>query len=214
MHLPLLGLLGLGLLRPSVAAAPKTTTTTTVTFQISPSHMLPNPHLLPPSTHATLSAQHAALSAPLTASNALVFRNVSAGSYLVDIHCATHAFAPVRLDVLAVPHERLKQKQRKEEDADADALELQAWETFRGNDWDNVGEALPRLDGGDVFEVRLLGSKAYFAERGGFSVFGILRNPMILIGLVSMGVFIGMPYLVNNSKFSLPPFPFLWLPVT
>jgi hypothetical protein len=32
------------------------------------------------------------------------------------------------------------------------------------------------------------------------SVFSILRNPMILLGLVSMVIFLGMPYLVDNSK--------------
>ncbi len=33
------------------------------------------------------------------------------------------------------------------------------------------------------------------------SVFSILRNPMILLGLVSMGIFFGMPYLVDNSEY-------------
>ena len=32
------------------------------------------------------------------------------------------------------------------------------------------------------------------------SILSILRQPMILLGLVSMGIFIGMPYLVDNSK--------------
>jgi ER membrane protein complex subunit 7 len=36
------------------------------------------------------------------------------------------------------------------------------------------------------------------------SVLGILKNPMILLGLVSMGIFIGMPYLMDNSMFETP----------
>lgn len=36
------------------------------------------------------------------------------------------------------------------------------------------------------------------------NVLNILKNPMILLGLVSMGIFIGMPYLVDNSKSPLP----------
>lgn len=32
------------------------------------------------------------------------------------------------------------------------------------------------------------------------NVLSILKNPMILLGLVSMGIFFGMPYLVDNSK--------------
>lgn len=35
------------------------------------------------------------------------------------------------------------------------------------------------------------------------NVLSILKNPMILLGLVSMGIFVGMPYLMDNSK-SLP----------
>ena len=34
------------------------------------------------------------------------------------------------------------------------------------------------------------------------SVFTIMKNPMILLGLVSMAIFIGMPYLVDNSSSS------------
>jgi len=31
------------------------------------------------------------------------------------------------------------------------------------------------------------------------SVFNIMKNPTILLALVSMGLFLGMPYLLNNS---------------
>ena len=168
-------LLLLALLPPSLAA--------TATFVIPASPQLPNPNGLPPTTHATLAAKGASQSAPLSTANVFTFHNVTAGSYLVDVHCATQAFAPVRLDV------------------DGDG-ELRAWETYRGNDWDNTGEALPR--GGAGFELRLLGYKSYYAERSSFSVLSVLKSPMILLGLVSMGIFIGMPYLVDNSEFFIP----------
>lgn len=35
------------------------------------------------------------------------------------------------------------------------------------------------------------------------SILSILSNPMILMGIVSMALFIGMPKLVENSTFSL-----------
>lgn len=160
------------------------------------SHVLPNPLALPPSTHATLSAAGASHRAPLGADNAFVFRNVSAGSYLADVHCATYVFAPLRLDV-------------DEPAPDGAAPVVRAWETYRGNDWDNKGEA---LDGGSdavaAFDVRVLGPKTYFSERSTFSVFSVLRSPMILLGLVSMAIFIGMPYLMDNSELpARPPFP-------
>ncbi|KAK7413576.1 hypothetical protein QQX98_007511 [Neonectria punicea] len=142
----------------------------------------PNPFSLPPSTHATLSALGTRASAPLSAVNTFVFHNVSAGSYLVDVHCQTDAFHPLRLDVAA------------------DGGPVQAWETYRGNDWANKGEAVPVREGsaGRGVDLRALGSKSYFMERPTFSVLTILKNPMILMGLVSMGIFIGMPYLMDN----------------
>lgn len=48
-------------------------------------------------------------------------------------------------------------------------LKVRAWETYRGNDWDNKGEeartvALP--DGeGNAFELKVWGPKVYFTER-------------------------------------------------
>lgn len=37
-------------------------------------------------------------------------------------------------------------------------------------------------------------------ETATVNILNILKNPMILLGLVSMGIFVGMPYLVDNSK--------------
>lgn len=130
--------------------------TTTITLTVPPTHNLPNPRTLPPSTHATLSSLYVAASAPLTTANTLVFRNVSTGSYLVDVHCATHAFAPMRVDVV-------EQIVGAGAAAVAGELKVLAWETYRGNDWNNKGEAV-RLSGG-ALEVKLLGAKNYFIER-------------------------------------------------
>jgi ER membrane protein complex subunit 7 len=179
-------LLALSIIGGLVAADP----TTTITIHINPSQQLPNPNTLAPSTHGTLSARGASLTAPLSTANTLVFRNVSAGSYLLDVHCPSHAFAPARVDVFA-PFDEAETPGK---------LSVAAWETYRGNDWDNKGEALPRFEG-NGFEARALGAKMYFAERSSFSVMGIFKNPMILLGLVSMGLFIGLPKMVENSEF-------------
>ena len=61
------------------------------------------------------------------------------------MHCATDAFRPLRVDVAADGGVR-------------------AWETFRGNEWGNRGEALDVQDGRGV-ELRALGRKNYFMER-------------------------------------------------
>jgi hypothetical protein len=46
------------------------------------------------------------------------------------------------------------------------------------------------------------GDYKLMAFRVAVSVLTILKQPMILMGLVSMAIFFGMPYLVDNSMFS------------
>jgi hypothetical protein len=98
--------------------------------------------------------------------NTFDFRNVTSGSYLLDVHCHTHVFAPLRVDV----HEGLKPKEASE---GAEAVrEVQAWGTFRGNEWANKGEVVDVKEvEGKVgiwgFDVRVLGGKEYFIERAG-----------------------------------------------
>ncbi|OAA44027.1 hypothetical protein BBO_04383 [Beauveria brongniartii RCEF 3172] len=144
---------------------------TTVTLHLPST---PAPGTLSPRTHATLTTLGRRLSAPLSAAHSFVFRNVSAGSYLADVHCPTDGFAPLRVDV----------GEEEEEEEEEEAV-VQAWETYRGNDWGNKGEALVLKQGSDGtqgFEVRALGRKGYFMER-----------PKL-----SMVIFIGMPKLVEN----------------
>ncbi|KAI8955883.1 Cys/Met metabolism PLP-dependent enzyme-domain-containing protein [Xylaria longipes] len=163
----------------------------TVTFSIPPSAQIPNPAALPPSTHATLTALGASYAAPLTVDNTFVFRNVTPDSYLGDVHCATHGFAPLRVDVIPVTAGQDKKPHGED-------VSLRVWETFRGNDWENKGEEIRPATAGGAFPVKVLGSKVYYTERGGFSILSILKNPMILMGLVSLALFVGMPKLVEN----------------
>lgn len=214
------------------------TATTSITLRIPPSHVLPNPRSLPPNTHATLTSLGAAASAYLTPFDTFVFHNVSEGSYLLDVHSTTHAFVPLRVDVLSAVSgaESRQQQTGSTEGNDQVRLKVSAWETYRGNDWANKGEAMTRENG--IVEVRAAGAKAFYMERSScecplahmllrtskdsetrirvevtltsgiiVNVLSILKNPMILLGLVSMGIFIGMPYLVDNSKLILLPLP-------
>lgn len=157
---------------------PTTGTGTTVTLAIPASPHLPNPlhQLSGHRTRATLSRLGAAYEAPLsgplpppssspnTNTNAafLVFHNVTPGSYIADVHSASHGFAPLRVDVVV---------------ADETAPKVRVWETFRGNEWENKGEEVRGLATGTgagaaaAFPVRVLGAKAYFVERGSCEFF-------------------------------------------
>ncbi|KAH0496302.1 hypothetical protein TgHK011_003673 [Trichoderma gracile] len=168
------------LLTATLAAAAQTHLTLSISLPPKP-----NPFLLPSSTHATLSSLHKRLSAPLSAVNTFDFHNVSADSYLLDVHCPTDTFLPLRVDV--------------DVGADGEA-KVQAWETYRGNEWGNKGEEVPVRSEGATrsLAVKAAGPKIFFVERTKFSVLSILKNPMILMGLVTMGIVFGMPYLMEN----------------
>ena len=120
-----------------------------VRFQVPASAQIPNPATLPPSTTATLTISGGLHTTSLSTSNTFDFRGLSPGSYLLDIHCPTHVFLPMRVDV-------------SEED-------VEVWGTFRGNEWDNKGEAFPAniVKGTKVVDVQVLGPKSYYFERSG-----------------------------------------------
>ena len=116
----------------------------------------PNPFTLPASTHATLATARSRLSAPLSAVNTFVFHNVTPGSYLADVHCPTDGFAPLRIDVKGGGGAEGR-----------GAVVVEAWETYRGNEWDNKGERLEVKEGsaGLGVEIKASGRKNYYSER-------------------------------------------------
>lgn len=140
---------------------------TTLTLWIPSSQQLPAAHVLPASTHATLTALGASYRAPLSTAASFVFRNVTPGSYLADVHCRDYAFAPLRVDVVALEAESGGKEGKKGE-----RVVVKAWETYRGNDWGNKGQEATRSGGEDGgFAVRVLGYKEYFTERGACEYF-------------------------------------------
>jgi hypothetical protein len=125
---------------------------------IPSSQQLQHPNTLPASTHATLTTLSNTYSTPLRSDNTFDFRNVSSGSYLLDAHCHTHAFAPLRVDV----HELITTVVGNDQ-------EVQVWGTFRGNEWSNKGEVVQaqKEEGIWTFNGRVQGGKDYFIERAG-----------------------------------------------
>jgi len=171
-----------------------TTLAAYLTVKIPASQLLANPSLLPPKTHATLEASGAPLRALLTRSNKFVFPHVGPGSYLLSVHCRDYFFEPLRIDV----------------GTDEQGVEfVKSWQTFRGNEWDNKGERRGEgvgnigkegemLEAKVEVEVRALGGKEYYQQRQGFSALSLFKNPMILMAIFSLGLIVGMPYLLEN----------------
>jgi hypothetical protein len=158
MHFSLSSLLLLG------ASALVSASSLTVTVPVSSS--LPNPHVLPATSHATLTTlpsggKEHTLSASLTRSATFIFPDLpSSGpdaqpeSYLLDIRSAgDYVFAPYRVDVAA------------------DGTILGIWETFRGNPWDNRGAEKYIVDVAGkkqvdvVVEAKVIGRKVFYEQR-------------------------------------------------
>ncbi|RAL61761.1 hypothetical protein DID88_002825 [Monilinia fructigena] len=180
MRFPAISALSLLFLLPSALATHLLLTIPT-TPQLNPATLLP-------STHATLSTLSHTHTAPLTSSNSFSFRNLTSGSYLLTISSQTHAFIPLRIDIHPASSE-------------ANLIPVEAFTTFRSNEWSNKGEVIPVSKlGNDKYtaEVKVLVEKNYYLERVGFSPLSLLKNPMILIAGFSMVIVFGMPYLMDN----------------
>ena len=150
---------------------PVSTTSASLTISVPPSPpLLPNPHSLPASTHATLQASGHHLSAPFSRSNTFVFSNLTDGSYLLEVHCHDFLFPALRVDVSRTIFTEPKDDGT---GVEVRGLELQAWRTYWGNEWDNKGPSMgggqvrEGEDGDIVVEVRPLIAKDYYQQRAG-----------------------------------------------
>ena len=104
----------------------------------------PSGTALPPSTAAHLDTLGASYTALLQRDGEFNFHNISSGSYLLDVYCRDHVFAPLRVDV-------------------SDAETVQVWQTYRGNEWENKGE---KIDSRPVV-LKVVKGKDYFEKRAG-----------------------------------------------
>lgn len=48
-------------------------------------------------------------------------------------------------------------------------------------------------------EAKVIGRREFYEQRPGFNPLSLLMNPMVLLGVVAMGITFGMPYLMDNS---------------
>lgn len=138
-----------------VAALPLLALSVQLRISVLVSPSLVSPATLPPSTTASLTTLSRSYVAPLGVDNSFDFRNVSSGSYLLDVVSVTHVFAPLRIDV-------------SKNGAGGETVE--AWGTWRGNEWDNKGEVMEIGNWGrdaKTIGVRAVGKKDYLIERTG-----------------------------------------------
>jgi hypothetical protein len=188
VHLPNILLLAL----PALSSAAR------LTISLVPSQLLPNPSTLPSTSHAILLGPPGIrYDAPIRRDNTFQFPNIPEASYLLTLHTRDYIFPPLRVDVVTGEDGGSQQQQQN----------ISAWQTFRGNEWGNKGPSLGSARGELVVEMRPSNEKGFYQVRGGFNVLSFLKSPMILMGLFSVVLIVGMPYLMENSMLSLLPPP-------
>ena len=156
-------------------------------IRVPPSAALPNPGTLSSTTHAVLLGPTSVrYDAPLRRDTSFSFPSIQDASYLLTIHSRDHVFPPLRIDV----------------SKSGEVSRVSAWQTFRGNEWSNKGPLFGNATDALAIDVRAIGRKVFYVERGGFNFLGFLKSPMILMGLFSVALIFGMPYIMNNSTSS------------
>ena len=160
-----------------------------LTVNLVSSPALANPSTLPPSTHAILLGPPGiSYDASIRKDNTFEFTELERATYLLTIHSRDHIFPQLRVDVSA-----------SEDQTTSDSVE--AWQTFLGNEWSNKGPSYGHGSGKVTIEVRAVAAKQFYQDRESFSLLALLKSPMILMGLFSVVMIFGMPYLLSNSRF-------------
>lgn len=129
----------------------------------------------------------------------------------MDVHSRDHVFPSLRVDVVD-PVSILPIKQ----EGDGEAAPVAAapetvvvYLTHPSNKWSHLGAKIaastaPLSSTDEVkLSVSALGKRSFYEQRQGFDLLSFFKNPMILMGVLSMGLVFGMPYLMENSKFKL-----------
>lgn len=195
---------------PLILAFLSLTAATTLRIQIPASNILPNPNSLPASTHATLtSGTSPQLHAPIRRGSILEFINITEpGSYLLDIYSRDYTFAPYRVDVASSPNS-----------PDTPVVIEGIWETYRGTRWDDKGPTIYSPSSSNpapsdppspadqsqsqtpqviTIFAKILTRKTFYDERQGFNPMSLLKNPMMLLGIVALAITFGMPKMMES----------------
>ncbi|ORY99886.1 hypothetical protein BCR43DRAFT_125960 [Syncephalastrum racemosum] len=126
---------------------------------------------LDPSTRAILNG--GVYSAPVRLDGSFELRDIAPGSYLLEIESINYIFPKLRVDV-------------KDET-------VKAAYTALGVNWDSTGYSVSH-----PFELGAKAPSIYFAERQGFNVLGMFKNPMFLMIGFSGLMMLVLPKMMAN----------------
>ena len=103
------------------------------------------------------------------------FYNVKPGIYVLDVHSSSYYFSQIKIQVL-------------EDDDDSSTIKCIEY-MYPGSNKQSIPHPL-------VLEAH--GTYNYFEPRQGFGLFGLLKNPMVLMMIVSFGFMYIMPKMMEG----------------
>ena len=140
-----------------------------------PPTQVPGTTLSATSSAALISAQRRSQTAHVhRASNGFTFRNLTAGSYVLQVYCPDWAFAPIRVDVFSPATSNRGETKRTDDD-----VYVKTYRTFLGNSWEDKGDSIGSYSGQQdddtlrhgepelKVELNVLGRKEYYSAREG-----------------------------------------------
>ncbi|KAL8878332.1 MAG: hypothetical protein Q9192_008473 [Flavoplaca navasiana] len=168
----------------------------TLPLTLATSLTLTLPSTLPPlspSTRAVLTTHAHQYTTLLTQSRVFRFANLTTpGIYNLDIYSREYDFEGGV--VVISPSNTAGVENGKE---NANGMEVEVYRRLKtGGRGARMAEGVEK--GEKRVEVRVLGIRAYYEERQGFELLGLLKSPMILMALVGLAMVFGMPYMLEN----------------
>lgn len=184
-----------------------------VILKIQPSNVLPNPNALPPSTHATITAPNGeVVQSSIRKDNTIILDPINTlGSHLLNIYSRDYLFASYRIDTNLDPSSLSASDAANDEKA---VLISFAAQLFPGTHWSDTGVSLlPQNPAPNpnspveqrslpvrslTFAPRVIATRNFYEDRPAFNPLSLLKNPMILLGIVALAFTFGMPKLMEN----------------
>ena len=127
---------------------------------------------------------------PVDDKASFVFPALPVGSHVLEVSVGDAVFPPVRIDVMAEPN----RYRAYVNDGSERLLVNAATESNAADAAAAAGTSYPRI------VLHPVGRLSYFVPREGFSVMSILKNPMVLMMVFSLGMVYVMPLIADQDE--------------
>ncbi|KTW26143.1 hypothetical protein T552_04196 [Pneumocystis carinii B80] len=159
---------------------------------IIPNAYLSSPKHLPSSTVILLSSANILKRTHLTSRGDFSIKNVTEGSYLLEVVCSTHLFDPLRVDISLIKKTQTNEIDLSaEKDSETSYLELiKVYKVYRGNKWDDFGPKMPY-----PIQFSPVGVQSYDVKKGSSKIL-LLKNPIIQLSIIAIIILFVFPKLM------------------